>query len=173
MDPDDNLNDDEFDINNQNELSLSLTPLDIDPNTGIININPSLSQDDNVTDPKTEIININPSLPLDKNVTETIEGNTTEFYEIRETDEEENLKIHSFIENSCGCKIKPGKLPCSSYFNYDQIGKYRNQCFELTRGELDLTILGQIAALGRSKHFADAYNILRPQSKGSYYLVLN
>ena len=46
----------------------------------------------------------------------------------------------------CGCKRDGGK-PCSAAFSREQFEYSRMQCAELSRAELDMAILGQLAAL--------------------------
>ena len=54
--------------------------------------------------------------------------------------------LSAFLEKGCGCKRSKGK-PCYSLFSRDHYESMRMQCRELSRDELDLVILGQIAAL--------------------------
>ena len=55
-------------------------------------------------------------------------------------------KLTAFLEEGCGCKRNSGK-PCYTSFSWEQYEASRMRCAELSRSELDLVILGQIAAL--------------------------
>ena len=55
-------------------------------------------------------------------------------------------KLTSFLNKGCGCKRNRGQ-PCFAAFSREQYETSRMQCAELSRDELDLVILGQLAAL--------------------------
>ena len=58
-----------------------------------------------------------------------------------------------FTAYGCGCDLASGS--CSSSFTPDYIQSYRSQCSELTRAELDMAPLGQLAAfVNTSTHTA-------------------
>ena len=59
---------------------------------------------------------------------------------------EESLCIQSFLTTTCGCSVHDGR-PCSANFSIDHYLDVRGQCKELTRGELDMALLGQLSAL--------------------------
>ena len=61
--------------------------------------------------------------------------------ECRPEDEEEGEKIKEFVRKGCGCKSK-----CSSAIPTTQIAASRSSCLELSRTELDMAIMGQVAA---------------------------
>ena len=54
--------------------------------------------------------------------------------------------LTAFLEEGCGCKWN-GHKPCYTSFSREQYEVSRMQCAELSRAELDLIILGQIAGL--------------------------
>ena len=55
-------------------------------------------------------------------------------------------KLTSFLQQGCGCKRNRGQ-PCFTAFSRQHYETSRMQCAELSRDELDLVILGQLAAL--------------------------
>ena len=60
-------------------------------------------------------------------------------------DMEENEKVKAFVMKGCGCELTSGK-PCSIQLNFEHFLSFRSQCKELTKAELDMTILGQLNA---------------------------
>ena len=56
---------------------------------------------------------------------------------------EESLCIQSFLTTTCGCSVHDGR-PCSANFSIDHYLDVRGQCKELTRGELDMALLGHL-----------------------------
>ena len=62
----------------------------------------------------------------------------------KETDHEDTA-IQTWSESGCGCKIRNGG-PCSTGFTAEYLRKIRQECMEFSRKELDLILLGQIAA---------------------------
>ena len=60
-------------------------------------------------------------------------------------EEEEVLRVQGFVSQGCSCTLYNGGQ-CSARFNLDQYLEFRGQCQELTRQELDMAVLGQIAA---------------------------
>ncbi|MCG8626936.1 MAG: hypothetical protein MJE68_33670, partial [Proteobacteria bacterium] len=66
------------------------------------------------------------------------------------------------MEKGCRCKRNKGK-PCSSLFSRDHYDSMRMQCRELSRDELDLVLLGQIAALLANNSDTIAPNFLPRQ----------
>ena len=59
----------------------------------------------------------------------------------RPCDLDEEKLVSQFCSTGCGCRRK-----CSCQFSLDHIRNYRSECFDLTRGHLDMAILGQLAA---------------------------
>ena len=57
------------------------------------------------------------------------------------TDIEENELICAFVSSGCGCNKK-----CSSQFTVEYVTSVRSCCTELTHSELDMAIMGQLAA---------------------------
>ena len=64
-------------------------------------------------------------------------------------DDKESLAVSQFTSKGCGCTLCNGK-PCSSQFTTEYITTYRNACLDLTHNELDLFLMGQLAAFGNS-----------------------
>ena len=53
--------------------------------------------------------------------------------------------IFQFLEDGCGCnKLKPE--PCCQLFDQQSLEEIRSRALELSSTELDLVVLGQIAA---------------------------
>ena len=75
--------------------------------------------------------------------------------------EDTDPKLTAFLEEGCGCKRNGGK-PCYTSFSREQYETSRMQCAELSRTELDLVILGQIAALLKDTSNTTAH---RPSSQ--------
>ena len=61
---------------------------------------------------------------------------------------DETVHVVRFLSESCGCDLANG--PCNSTFTAEYIESYRCQCSELSRAELDMAILGQLAAFTNS-----------------------
>ena len=57
---------------------------------------------------------------------------------------EEKHKVYNFMSQGCGCSTHHG--PCSKLFSFEYYYDFRSQCTELTHGELDMAILGQLSA---------------------------
>ena len=58
---------------------------------------------------------------------------------------EETAMIERFLSDGCGCNLVSGSN-CSTLFTAESLESYRRDCSELTRAELDMTLLGQLAA---------------------------
>ena len=58
---------------------------------------------------------------------------------------EETAMIERFLSNGCGCDLASGSN-CSTLFTAESLESYRRDCSELTRAELDMTLLGQLVA---------------------------
>ena len=61
---------------------------------------------------------------------------------------EEAVMVEKFLSDGCGCDLVNGG--CSSTFTADSLESYRRECSELTRAELDITLLGQLVAFTNS-----------------------
>ena len=61
--------------------------------------------------------------------------------ELRPCDRTEELLVAQFAMEGCGCNNK-----CSAQFSMVYIRDMRAQCYDLSHGELDLVILGQLVA---------------------------
>ena len=62
-------------------------------------------------------------------------------------DRTEQVKVDDFLSESCGCKLGPHHIACSSVVSKVAIVQTRNICLQMTRVELDLVIMAQINAL--------------------------
>ena len=62
-------------------------------------------------------------------------------------DEKEEAIIEHFLERTCGCKVGSGKSPCFGLISRETITQMRNNCHQMSRSELDFTILAQLNAL--------------------------
>ena len=63
--------------------------------------------------------------------------------EERQVDVDERTIVTTF---TCGCKKGLESQPCSSMFSADHLVSVRGSCFELTRSELDMVVMGQMMA---------------------------
>ena len=70
-------------------------------------------------------------------------------------DFEEQRMVNKFANESCGCKLGPKDTPCSSQLTKETILEHRENCLELDKVELDMAVLGQLQALGRSVNSED------------------
>ena len=61
-----------------------------------------------------------------------------------------DLTVKSFVTTTCGCTLGPNKQSCSRLFTESVMIELRSQCLELTSEELDLVILGNLAAQTRT-----------------------
>jgi len=59
-----------------------------------------------------------------------------------DADRNESRLVDTFMATGCGCKQN-----CHSCLGHEAIERHRNSCAELTKPELDMAILGQLAAL--------------------------
>ena len=64
-------------------------------------------------------------------------------------DAETDPRIQGFLSSGCGCRLNDGR-PCSNLFDTEKLETCRLEANELSRGELDLVIMGKLAALSRS-----------------------
>ena len=62
-------------------------------------------------------------------------------------DRTEQVKVDDFLSESCGCKLGPHHVACSSVVSKGAIVHTRNNCLQMTRVELDLVIMAQIIHL--------------------------
>ena len=53
--------------------------------------------------------------------------------------------VGRFLESSCHCRLHLGG-PCSNQFTSSYVLSARTACFELSRNELDMVLLGQLMA---------------------------
>lgn len=53
--------------------------------------------------------------------------------------------VDKFLRRGCGCQTWNGRQ-CSIQFSIDHVQQVRASCLELTHNELDMAILGQLAA---------------------------
>ena len=67
--------------------------------------------------------------------------------ELRSEDNDENTLTNLYCSQGCTCTLGPSGQPCCSIFKLEHYRDYRAQCLEMTKEQLDLVILGQIAAL--------------------------
>ena len=65
--------------------------------------------------------------------------------EIAVADVDYDADIESFVDNDCGCTLHNGQA-CSTRFAYSHIKRVRYAAMELNRSELDLIVIGQLAA---------------------------
>ena len=61
------------------------------------------------------------------------------------TDVIEERLVSEFMTSGCGCAKAKGQ-PCLRQFSPEYVKSVRESCAELTRGELDMVILGQLMA---------------------------
>ena len=62
-------------------------------------------------------------------------------------DAKEESIIDDFLTRTCGCKLGNGKSPCSGHVSQKTITQMRNNCHQMSRSELDFTIMAQLNAL--------------------------
>ena len=77
-------------------------------------------------------------------------------------DAESDMTIPRFMTDGCGCKHNDGQ-PCSNLFTAEQLQGSRLEANELSRDELDLVILGKLAAFLR-------VDKARPQQHRAHFL---
>ena len=70
--------------------------------------------------------------------------------EFRDIDKEEERVTAEFARTGCSCKMGKGGTPCCLIFTKEYYDHHRSQCFELSKNELDLVILGQMTAAENS-----------------------
>lgn len=61
---------------------------------------------------------------------------------------EETVMVEKFLSDGCGCDLVNGG--CSNTFTAEFLESYRGEYSELTRAELDMALLGQLAAFTNS-----------------------
>ena len=61
-------------------------------------------------------------------------------------DIEEERKVKEYAQNGCTC-LQGGSGPCCRMFSESHYQEYRSYCFEMSKGELDMLIIGQISCL--------------------------
>ena len=62
-------------------------------------------------------------------------------------DVNEEVKIQEFATNGCSCQLGHKQQPCCTTITSDEYRSYRISVLELTKKELDLVVIGQIAAM--------------------------
>ena len=78
---------------------------------------------------------------IEETLTSLQEGESM-LIEASEYDERESRLVNTFLEDGCGCKLK-----CRINMGRERIELHRGRCAELTKSELDMAVLGQLAAL--------------------------
>ena len=71
---------------------------------------------------------------------------------------EHDVQVRSFLAAGCGCHFNKGQ-PCSTNFGTEQVETCRLEANELSRGELDLVILGKLAATCRLDDTQRQYSV--------------
>ena len=61
------------------------------------------------------------------------------------TDNAEEVAVSTFMSTGCGCHKVRG-APCYKHFSLSYVEEFRASCAELTPAELDMVIMGQLAA---------------------------
>ena len=94
------------------------------------------SEDDEVVDMETRV----------REATHLLQTNNDSIITIGlPTDALEHEAVSQFMTSGCGCTKAKGK-PCCEHFSQEYVTSMRQSCAELTHTELDMTIMGQIAA---------------------------
>ena len=62
-----------------------------------------------------------------------------------QSDLDERETITAFMNLGCGCRLV-NKKACSEQFSLEYVASFRASCVELSRGELDLAIMGYLVA---------------------------
>jgi len=60
--------------------------------------------------------------------------------------EAEPVVCENFTLETCGCQLAGGGRPCSSLFSLEYYQQYRAQAFLLTKEQLDMALMGSVAA---------------------------
>ena len=71
---------------------------------------------------------------------------------------EHDVQVRSFLAAGCGCHFNKGQ-PCSTNFSAEQVETCQLEANELSRRELDLVILGKLAAMCRSDEKLQPYTV--------------
>ena len=69
--------------------------------------------------------------------------------EVRTEDVDEDQTTEQFFRETCYCTLGKNNNPCSMELCRKHAVEYRQQCFELSKDELDMAVLGELAALRR------------------------
>ena len=77
---------------------------------------------------------------------DTHSGTDTDFDWVYDSDDGEVALVRGFLESGCGCRMGKDSKPCTSSLTFHDVFDYRADCHELTSGELDMVILGQLNA---------------------------
>ena len=77
--------------------------------------------------------------------------------------------MQSFYDHGCSCKLGPKQQSCVKQFEIQEINNFRASCLELTKTELDLMVLGHIAALMEEKPSDETNSQKRKRNSTKYY----
>ena len=67
--------------------------------------------------------------------------------DVDEAWDDEERKVAQFVARGCSCNHCPNHTPCHSLFSPTQYSEMRDECQELTTGEFDLVVMGELRAL--------------------------
>ena len=62
-------------------------------------------------------------------------------------DRQEEDRIATFVRETCGCRLGPNKQPCCVRVSESTIRQTRNNCFQMSKQDLDLIVMAQINVL--------------------------
>ena len=65
---------------------------------------------------------------------------------VRHEDEAEELRINTFMAETCCCHFGPKSTACSTRFDRELIATTRMNCREMTKAQLDVVILANLEA---------------------------
>ena len=68
-------------------------------------------------------------------------------FDLRPEDTHEYAATNQFELDGCSCALGPDGSPCCQIFTVSHYREYRSQCLEMLRDQLDVLLLGQLAAL--------------------------
>ena len=72
--------------------------------------------------------------------------------ELRSVDIHEETLTERFSREGCSCSHGPDGQPCCQSFTASHYREYRNNCHEMTKDQLDMVIMGQMASLTLTSH---------------------
>ena len=73
--------------------------------------------------------------------------NTSTGLESSLEDRQEEDTIATFVRETCGCRLGPNKQPCCVRISESTIRQTRNNCFQMSKQDLDLVVMAQVNAL--------------------------